>query len=536
MNTKDILFSDEARQKMREGVNILANAVKVTLGPKGRNVGISRQYGVPHITKDGVSVAKEIFLKDKFQNMAAQLVKEVATKTADVVGDGTTTSIVLAQAIFEQGVEEISNKGANPMDIKRGIDMATKAVIAELRNISVPCTTNKEISQIASISANSDTVIGNLIAQAMDKVGKDGVITVEEGTGFEDSLSVVEGMQFDRGYISPFFVNKQSSLTSELDSPYILLVDGKISNIKDLLPILEPITRNNKPLLIIADDVDGDALSNLVINNMRNIIKVCAIKSPGFGDKRKSMLQDIAILTGGQVISDVIGLPLAKATLNDCGRAKKVIISKESTTIINGEGSKDDIDNRITTIRTEIANATSEYERQNLQERAAKLSGGVAVIKVGGTTEVEMKEKKDRVDDALYATRAAVSDGIVAGGGIALLSALSVISVVGANKDQNTGIVILLRALEAPFKQIVSNTGLNADDVYAKLLHTWHITGLPKNYGYNASTEEFGNMFEMGILDPTKVTCTALENAASVAGLMLTTECLLVEVEDAANQ
>ncbi|HNB19938.1 MAG TPA: chaperonin GroEL, partial [Agitococcus sp.] len=455
MAAKDVKFGDSARQKMINGVNILADAVKVTLGPKGRNVVIDKAFGAPHITKDGVSVAKEIELKDKFENMGAQLVKEVASKTADVAGDGTTTATVLAQAILNEGLKAVA-AGMNPMDLKRGIDKAVRAAVAEIKAIATPCADSKAVAQVGSISANSDTTIGDLIAQAMDKVGKEGVITVEEGSGFEDTLEVVEGMQFDRGYISPYFINKQDSMTAELDSPFILLVDKKISNIRELIPVLEGVAKSSKPLLLIAEDVEGEALATLVVNSMRGIVKVCAVKAPGFGDRRKAMLQDIAILTGGQVIAEEVGLSLEKATLQDCGRAKKVIVSKENTTIIDGEGRAEEIAARVQTIRIQIEEATSDYDKEKLQERVAKLAGGVAVIKVGAATEIEMKEKKDRVDDALHATRAAVEEGVVAGGGVALVRAVQAIKDLnGDNPDQNAGINILRRAMEAPLRQIV---------------------------------------------------------------------------------
>jgi len=526
MAAKDVKFGDSARQKMINGVNILADAVKVTLGPKGRNVVIDKAFGAPHITKDGVSVAKEIELKDKFENMGAQLVKEVASKTADVAGDGTTTATVLAQAILNEGLKAVA-AGMNPMDLKRGIDKAVRAAVAEIKAIATPCADSKAVAQVGSISANSDTTIGDLIAQAMDKVGKEGVITVEEGSGFEDTLEVVEGMQFDRGYISPYFINKQDSMTAELDSPFILLVDKKISNIRELIPVLEGVAKSSKPLLLIAEDVEGEALATLVVNSMRGIVKVCAVKAPGFGDRRKAMLQDIAILTGGQVIAEEVGLSLEKATLQDCGRAKKVIVSKENTTIIDGEGRAEEIAARVQTIRIQIEEATSDYDKEKLQERVAKLAGGVAVIKVGAATEIEMKEKKDRVDDALHATRAAVEEGVVAGGGVALVRAVQAIKdLTGENPDQNAGINILRRAMEAPLRQIVSNAGEEASVIVNKVKEG---TG---NYGYNAASGEFADMITMGILDPAKVTRSALENAASVAGLMLTTECMITDAPD----
>ena len=526
MAAKDVKFGDSARQKMINGVNVLADAVKVTLGPKGRNVVIDKSFGAPHITKDGVSVAKEIELKDKFENMGAQLVKEVASKTADVAGDGTTTATVLAQSILNEGLKAVA-AGMNPMDLKRGIDKATRAAVASIKEVSIPCTDSKAIAQVGSISANSDTTIGDLIAQAMEKVGKEGVITVEEGSGFDDTLDVVEGMQFDRGYISPYFINKQDTMTAELDSPFILLVDKKISNIRELIPVLEGVAKSSKPLLLIAEDVEGEALATLVVNSMRGIVKVCAVKAPGFGDRRKAMLQDIAVLTGGQVIAEEVGLSLEKATLQDCGRAKKVVVSKENTIIIDGEGNSADIAARVKTIRIQIEEATSDYDKEKLQERVAKLAGGVAVIKVGAATEIEMKEKKDRVDDALHATRAAVEEGVVAGGGVALVRAVQAIAdLTGDNADQNAGINILRRAMEAPLRQIVTNAGEEASVIVNKVKEG------SGNYGYNAASGEFDDMINMGILDPAKVTRSALENSASVAGLMLTTECMITDAPD----
>ena len=526
MAAKDVKFGDSARQKMINGVNILADAVKVTLGPKGRNVVIDKAFGAPHITKDGVSVAKEIELKDKFENMGAQLVKEVASKTADVAGDGTTTATVLAQSILNEGLKAVA-AGMNPMDLKRGIDKAVRAAVQAIAKNSAPCTDSKAIAQVGSISANSDTTIGDLIAQAMEKVGKEGVITVEEGSGFEDTLEVVEGMQFDRGYVSPYFINKQDTMTAELESPYILLVDKKISNIRDMIPVLEGVAKSGKPLLLIAEDVEGEALATLVVNTMRGIVKVCAVKAPGFGDRRKAMLQDIATLTGGQVIAEEVGLSLEKATLAECGRAKKVVISKENTIIIDGEGRSEEIAARVKTIRIQIEDATSDYDREKLQERVAKLAGGVAVIKVGAATEIEMKEKKDRVDDALHATRAAVEEGVVAGGGVALIRAVQAIGdLVGDNADQNAGINILRRAMEAPLRQIVTNAGEEASVIVNKVKEG---TG---NYGYNAASGEFGDMLAMGILDPAKVARSALEHAGSVAALMLTTECMITDAPE----
>jgi chaperonin GroEL len=526
MAAKDVKFGDTARARMIAGVNVLADAVKVTLGPKGRNVVIDRSYGAPLITKDGVTVAKEIELKDKFENMGAQLVKEVASKTADVAGDGTTTATVLAQSILNEGLKAVA-AGMNPMDLKRGIDKATTAAVEAIKAVAAPCKDTKAIAQVGSISANSDTRIGDLIAQAMEKVGKEGVITVEEGSGFDDTLDVVEGMQFDRGYISPYFVNKQDSMTAELDSPYILLVDKKISNIRDMIPVLEGVAKSGKPLLLVAEDVEGEALATLVVNSMRGIVKVCAVKAPGFGDRRKAMLQDIAVLTGATVISEEIGLTLEGATLNDLGTAKKIIVSKENTTVIDGAGNKAEIDARVGQIRTHIEEATSDYDKEKLQERVAKLAGGVAVIKIGAATEVEMKEKKDRVDDALHATRAAVESGVVAGGGTALVRAIAALDAVkGENADQVAGINILRRAMEAPLRQIVTNAGAEASVVVNEVKNG------KGNYGYNAANGEYGDMIKLGILDPAKVTFTALQNAASVAGLMLTTEAMITDAPE----
>ncbi|MES3040898.1 MAG: chaperonin GroEL [Pseudomonadota bacterium] len=526
MAAKEVKFGDSARARMIVGVNILADAVKVTLGPKGRNVVIDKSFGAPHITKDGVSVAKEIELKDKFENMGAQLVKEVASKTAEIAGDGTTTATVLAQAILNEGMKAVA-AGMNPMDLKRGIDKAVRVAVAEIKANSQPCTDTKAIAQVGSISANSDTTIGNLIAEAMEKVGKEGVITVEEGSGFEDSLDTVEGMQFDRGYVSPYFANKQDTMTAELDNPFILLVDKKISNIRELIPVLEGVAKSGKPLLLIAEDVEGEALATLVVNTMRGIVKVCAVKAPGFGDRRKAMLQDIAILTGATVISEEVGLSLENATLNDLGHAKKVIVSKENTTVIDGSGKSDEIDARVKQIRMQIEDATSDYDKEKLQERVAKLAGGVAVIKVGAATEIEMKEKKDRVDDALHATRAAVEEGVVAGGGVALVRAVKALETLrGDNEDQTAGINILRRAMEAPLRQIVTNAGEEASVVLNKVKEG---TG---NFGYNAASGEYGDMLAMGILDPTKVARSALEHAASVAALMLTTECMITDAPE----
>ncbi len=526
MAAKDVKFGDSARARMIAGVNILADAVKVTLGPKGRNVVIDKSFGAPLITKDGVTVAKEIELKDKFENMGAQLVKEVASKTADVAGDGTTTATVLAQSILNEGLKAVA-AGMNPMDLKRGIDKATNAAVEAIKAVAAPCKDTKEIAQVGSISANSDTRIGDLIAQAMEKVGKEGVITVEEGSGFDDTLDVVEGMQFDRGYISPYFINKQDSMTAELDAPFVLLVDKKISNIRELIPVLEGVAKSGKPLLLIAEDVEGEALATLVVNSMRGIVKLAAVKAPGFGDRRKAMLQDIAVLTGATVISEEIGLSLEQATLNDLGTAKKVVISKENTTIIDGAGNKADIDGRVAQIRTQIEEATSDYDKEKLQERVAKLAGGVAVIKIGAATEVEMKEKKDRVDDALHATRAAVEAGVVAGGGTALVRAISALDgIKGDNADQVAGINILRRAMESPLRQIVTNAGAEASVVVNEVKNG------KGNYGYNAANGEYGDMIALGILDPAKVTFTALQNAASVAGLMLTTEAMITDAPE----
>ena len=530
MAAKDVVFGDAARAKMVEGVNILANAVKVTLGPKGRNVVLERSFGGPTVTKDGVSVAKEIELKDKLQNMGAQMVKEVASKTSDNAGDGTTTATVLAQSIVREGMKYVA-AGMNPMDLKRGIDKAVTAAVEELKKISKPTTTSKEIAQVGAISANSDESIGQRIAEAMDKVGKEGVITVEDGKSLADELDVVEGMQFDRGYLSPYFINNPEKQVVQLDNPFVLLFDKKISNIRDLLPVLEQVAKAGRPLLIIAEDVEGEALATLVVNNIRGILKTAAVKAPGFGDRRKAMLEDIAILTGGQVIAEEVGLTLEKATLNDLGQAKRVEIGKENTTIIDGAGDAHNIEARVKQVRAQIEEATSDYDREKLQERVAKLAGGVAVIKVGAATEVEMKEKKARVEDALHATRAAVEEGIVAGGGVALLRARALISgLKGANADQDAGIKIVLRAMEEPLRQIVTNAGDEASVVVSKVIEG------KGNYGYNAATGEYGDLVEMGVLDPTKVTRTALQNAASVASLMLTTDCAVAELpkDDAA--
>lgn len=524
MAAKDVRFGDEVRQKMTNGVNVLANAVKVTLGPKGRNVVLERSFGAPTITKDGVSVAKEIELKDKFENMGAQMVKEVASKTSDIAGDGTTTATVLAQAIIREGMKSVA-AGMNPMDLKRGIDKAVAAAIANLKEQSKPCTTSKEIAQVGSISANSDNSIGQLIADAMDKVGKEGVITVEDGSGLESELDVVEGMQFDRGYLSPYFINNQERQIALLDNPFVLLHDKKISNIRDLLPTLEQVAKAGRPLLIIAEDIDGEALATLVVNNIRGILKTTAVKAPGFGDRRKAMLEDIAILTGGTVIAEEVGLKLENVTLDNLGQAKRIEVGKENTIIIDGHGVEANIKSRIGQIKTQIDEASSDYDREKLQERVAKLAGGVAVIKVGATTEIEMKEKKARVEDALHATRAAVEEGIVAGGGVALIRAREAIAKVkGDNLDQEAGIKIVLRAVEEPLRQIVQNAGVEPSVVVN------NVAGGKGNYGYNAANETYGDMVEMGVLDPTKVTRSALQNAASVAGLMLTTDCMVAEM------
>jgi chaperonin GroEL len=523
MAAKEVRFGDDARVKMFRGVNILANAVKATLGPKGRNAVLDKSFGAPTITKDGVSVAKEIELKDKFENMGAQMVKEVASNTSDEAGDGTTTATVLAQAIIREGLKAVSS-GRNPMDIKRGIDKAVTAAVEEIKKISKPCKDNKAIAQVGTISANSDESIGKTIAEAMEKVGKEGVITVEEGSGLQNELDVVEGMQFDRGYLSPYFINQQANQTVELEKPVILLADKKISNIREMLPLLEAVAKQGRPLLVISEDVEGEALATLVVNNIRGILKVAAVKAPGFGDRRKAMLQDIAVLTGGTVISDEVGLQLEKATLNDLGDAKKVVIEKENTTIIDGAGKATDIKARIESIRQQAEEATSDYDKEKLQERVAKLSGGVAVIKVGAATEIEMKEKKARVEDALHATRAAVEEGVVPGGGVALIRALKALEKLeGANEDQTVGIRILARAIEEPLRQIVENAGEDA----AVVLNA--VKAGKGAYGYNAGTGEYGDMLEEGILDPAKVTRLALQNAASVAGLLLTTEVMIAE-------
>ena len=523
MAAKEVKFGNSARQKMLTGINVLADAVKVTLGPKGRNVVLDKSFGAPTVTKDGVSVAKEIELEDNFENMGAQMVKEVASQTSDVAGDGTTTATVLAQAIFREGLKSVA-AGFNPMDLKRGIDKATGVIIENLQSLSVPCSDDTSIAQVGTISANSDTDVGEVIAEAMQKVGKEGVITVEEASGLENELDVVEGMQFDRGYLSPYFINQADSQSVELDNPYILLFDKKISNIRDLLPLLEAVAKSGNPLLVIAEDIEGEALATLVVNNIRGIVKVAGVKAPGFGDRRKAMLQDIAVLTGGQVISEEVGLSLEKTTLEDLGSAKKVQITKENSTIIDGAGTANDIKARISQINAEIEDSTSDYDREKLQERLAKLSGGVAVIKVGAATEIEMKEKKARVEDALNATKAAVLEGIVPGGGVALVRAkASLDKLEGENDDQNVGINILRRALEEPLRQIVSNAGSDSSVILNEVANG------KGNFGYNAATDEYGDMIEMGIVDPTKVTRYALQNAASVTGLLLTTEAMVTE-------
>lgn len=524
MAAKEVKFGADARQLMVKGVNTLANAVKVTLGPKGRNVILDKSYGAPTITKDGVSVAKEIELENKFENMGAQMVKEVASQTSDAAGDGTTTATVLAQAILREGMKSVT-AGMNPMDLKRGIDKAVTAAVEELKKMSSPCDDDKAIAQVGTISANSDKSVGDIIAEAMKKVGKEGVITVEDGRGFENELDVVEGMQFDRGYLSPYFVNEQQTMSANLDDPYVLLYDKKISNIRELLPTLEAVAKSSRPLLIVSEDVEGEALATLVVNNMRGIVKVCAVKAPGFGDRRKAMLEDIAVLTGGTVISEEVGLNLEKVTLDDLGQAKKISVSKENTTIIDGAGRADEITARVEQIRAQIADSSSDYDKEKLQERVAKLAGGVAVIRVGAGSEIEMKEKKARVEDALHATRAAVEEGVVAGGGVALVRAeVSLGELKGDNLDQDAGIAIARRAMQEPLRQIVTNSGDEASVVLNE------VAAGKGNYGYNAATGEYGDMIEMGILDPTKVTRTALQNAGSVAGLMLTTEAMIAEL------
>ena len=524
MSAKDVKFSDEARHRMVRGVNVLADAVKVTLGPKGRNVVLDKAFGSPTVTKDGVSVAKEIELEDKFENMGAQMVKEVASQTSDVAGDGTTTATVLAQAIVREGMKAVA-AGMNPMDLKRGLDKAVIIAVEDLKGLSQPCADTKAIAQVGTISANSDENIGAIISDAMEKVGKEGVITVEEGSSLENELDVVEGMQFDRGYLSPYFVTNQQNMQAELEDPFVLLFDKKISNIRDLLPILEGVAKAGKPLLIISEDVEGEALATLVVNSIRGIVKVCAVKAPGFGDRRKSMLQDIAVLTGGQVISEDVGLSLEKATLDDLGSAKRILVSKDNSTIIDGAGNHDEIQARVEQVRAQIEEATSDYDKEKLQERVAKLAGGVAVIKVGAATEVEMKEKKARVEDALHATRAAVEEGVVPGGGVALLRCCAKIAALkGDNHDQNMGIAIALRAMEEPLRQICANAGDESSVVLNKVAEGKGV------FGYNAASGEYGDMLEMGILDPTKVTRSALQNAASVAGLIITTEAMVAEL------
>ena len=523
MTAKEVRFGDDARARLVKGVNILANAVKMTLGPRGRNVILERSFGAPTVTKDGVSVAKEIELEDKFENMGAQMVKEVASKTSDVAGDGTTTATVLAQAIVREGLKAVA-AGTNPMEIKRGIDQAVEVAVHELKKLSKPCEDTKAIAQVGTISANSDETIGKIIAEAMEKVGKEGVITVEEGSGLENELEIVEGMQFDRGYLSPYFINSQETMSVELESPFILLHDKKISNVRELLPVLEGVAKSGKPLLIVAEDVEGEALATLVVNNIRGIVKVCAVKAPGFGDRRKAMLEDIAILSGATVISEEVGLSLEKATLDDLGTAKRVQITKENTTLIDGAGKKADIEGRVKQIRQQIEDTSSDYDREKLQERVAKLAGGVAVVKVGAATEIEMKEKKARVEDALHSTRAAVEEGVDPGGGVALLrTKKAVAKIKGANDEQRVGITILLRALEEPLRQIVTNAGEEASVILNKVAEG------EGAYGYNAATDKFGDMIEMGILDPTKVARIALQNAASVASLLLTTEVMIAE-------
>ncbi len=523
MAAKDVFFGDKARAGMLEGVNVLADAVKATLGPKGRNVILEKSFGAPTVTKDGVSVAKEIELKDRFQNMGAQMVKEVASQASDAAGDGTTTATVLAQSIVNEGLKAVA-AGMNPMDLKRGIDKAVAAAVEAVSGMSTPCEDSKAIAQVGTISANSDTAVGEIIAEAMDKVGKEGVITVEEGSGLENELDVVEGMQFDRGYLSPYFINNQDNMSAEVEDPYVLLVDKKISNIRELLPVLEQVAKASRPLVIVAEDVEGEALATLVVNNMRGIVKVAACKAPGFGDRRKAMLQDIAILTGGTVISEEVGLDLESATLEHLGNAKRITMDKDNTTIVDGSGDPEAIKGRVSEIRVQIENTSSDYDREKLQERVAKLAGGVAVIKVGAATEIEMKEKKARVEDALHATRAAVEEGVVAGGGVALVRAITQITgLEGDNEDQNIGIAAALRAMEGPLRQIVANAGDEASVVLDKVRQG------EGNFGYNAATGEYGDMIEMGILDPAKVTRTALQAAGSVAGLMITTEVMIAE-------
>ena len=523
MSAKEIKFGDDARQRMLKGVNILANAVRITLGPKGRNVVLDKSFGAPTVTKDGVSVAKEIEVKDKFENMGVQMLKEVASKTSDIAGDGTTTATVLAQSIVTEGLKSVA-AGMNPMDLKRGIDKAVIAVVKELEKNSKPCDDEKSIAQVGTISANDDSAIGDIIAEAMNKVGKEGVITVEEGQALENELDVVEGMQFDRGYLSPYFINNQQSMSVELEEPYVMLHDKKISNIRDLLPLLEAVAKSGRPLLIVAEDVEGEALATLVVNTIRGIVKVAAVKAPGFGDRRKAMLEDLATLTGGTVISEEVGLTLEKVGLDDLGSAKRVVITKDDTTVIDGAGKASDIESRINQVRKQIEDSTSDYDREKLQERVAKLAGGVAVIKVGAATEIEMKEKKARVEDALHSTRAAVEEGVVPGGGVALLRALKALDgMKGNNEDQNIGINIIRRSMQEPLRQIVMNAGGEPSVVVNEVLKR------KDNEGYNAATDEYGDMIKMGILDPTKVTRSALQNAASIAGLMITTEAMVAE-------
>ena len=526
MSAKEVKFGEAARAAKMRGVNVLSDAVKVTLGPKGRNVVLDKSFGAPTVTKDGVSVAKEIELKDKFENMGAQMVKEVASKTSDVAGDGTTTATVLAQSMLREGLKAVA-AGMNPMDLKRGIDKAVVATVAQLQSISKPCADHKEIAQVGTVSANSDESVGSIIAESMEKVGKEGVITVEEGKTLENELEVVEGMQFDRGYLSPYFINDQDSMQADMENPMILIHDKKISNIRDMLPMLEATAKAGRPLLIIAEDVDGEALATLVVNNIRGIVKVCAVKAPGFGDRRKAMLQDLAILTGGQVISEEVGMSLEAASIDDLGSAKRVQITKENTTVIDGAGSKADIEGRVNQIRVQIEEATSDYDKEKMQERVAKLAGGVAVIKVGAATEIEMKEKKARVEDALHSTRAAVEEGVVPGGGVAFVRCLGVLEgVKGDNTDQDVGVGIVKRAIEEPLRQIVANAGEEGSVVLN------NVAGKDGNYGYNASTGEYGDMIAMGILDPTKVTRAALQNAASISGLMITTEAMVAELPE----
>ena len=526
MSAKEVKFGEAARAAKMRGVNVLSDAVKVTLGPKGRNVVLDKSFGAPTVTKDGVSVAKEIELKDKFENMGAQMVKEVASKTSDVAGDGTTTATVLAQSMLREGLKAVA-AGMNPMDLKRGIDKAVIATVDQLQSISKPCADHKEIAQVGTVSANSDESVGSIIAESMEKVGKEGVITVEEGKTLENELEVVEGMQFDRGYLSPYFINDQDAMSAELENPMILIHDKKISNIRDMLPMLEATAKAGRPLLIIAEDVDGEALATLVVNNIRGIVKVCAVKAPGFGDRRKAMLQDLAILTGGQVISEEVGMSLEAASIDDLGSAKRVQITKENTTVIDGAGSKADIEGRVNQIRVQIEEATSDYDKEKMQERVAKLAGGVAVIKVGAATEIEMKEKKARVEDALHSTRAAVEEGVVPGGGVAFVRCLGVLEgVKGDNTDQDVGVGIVKRAIEEPLRQIVANAGEEGSVVLN------NVAGKDGNYGYNASTGEYGDMIKMGILDPTKVVRAALQNAASISGLMITTEAMVAELPE----